>query len=163
MNHCCEINFWRERCCQALIIIIYLSTFIALNLAFFIVWALSVFHSHLHYWLCYVGNTRVTTAQFWRRSVISRFSFSRASFSNRFFFIRISHFFCTLSFISQSKFSLWTPNYEAYHDFNFDLYTSHCCEISFWRDTCCCQASGKQRHSQQSHLLHHQYHHLWCP
>jgi hypothetical protein len=36
-------------------------------------------------------------------------------------FIHISHFFCPLSFISQSKSSLWTPNYQAYQDlFNFD-------------------------------------------
>jgi hypothetical protein len=68
------------------------------------VWALSALHSHSHYWLCYLGNTRVTATQFWCRSVIS----SRASFSNHLFFIHISHIFCPLSFISRSKSSLWT-------------------------------------------------------
>jgi hypothetical protein len=29
-----------------------------------LMWALSALHLHLHYWLCYLGNTRVTTAQF---------------------------------------------------------------------------------------------------
>jgi hypothetical protein len=36
------------------------------------VWALSALHSHSHYWLCYLGNTRVTATQFWCQSIISR-------------------------------------------------------------------------------------------
>jgi hypothetical protein len=48
-------------------------------------------------------------------------SFSGASFSEHLFFIHIHFFFCQLSFISQSKSSLWTPNYQAYQDlFKFD-------------------------------------------
>jgi hypothetical protein len=47
-------------------------------------------------------------------------SFSRASFS--IYSSLIFHmFFCLLSFISRSKSSLWTPNYQAYqYFFNFD-------------------------------------------
>jgi hypothetical protein len=35
-----------------------------------LMWALSALHSHSHYWLCYLGNTRVTATQFRCRSVI---------------------------------------------------------------------------------------------
>jgi hypothetical protein len=80
------------------------------------VWALGALHSHSHYWLCYLGNTRVTATQFWCRSVIS--SVIRASFSNHLFFIHISHSFCPLSFISRSKSSLWTPNYQLIKTFS---------------------------------------------
>jgi hypothetical protein len=52
----------------------YLSTCIALILALSLRELFrSALHSHLHNWLCFLGNTRVTTAQFWRRSVISSF------------------------------------------------------------------------------------------
>jgi hypothetical protein len=64
-----------------------LSTFKAL----FFVWALSALHSHLQHWLCYLGNTGVTTAQFWCRSVISVKLHSLIQFSSFVF-----QFFCTL-------------------------------------------------------------------
>jgi hypothetical protein len=84
------------------------------------VWALSALQSHSHYWLCYLGNTRVTATQFWCRSVLS--SVIQSGFIlQSFILIHISLFFCPLSFIPRSKSSLWTPYYQAYQDlFNFD-------------------------------------------
>jgi hypothetical protein len=42
--------------------------------------SLSASHSHLHHWLCYLGNTKVTAAQFWCRSVL-KISRSKSSLS----------------------------------------------------------------------------------
>jgi hypothetical protein len=50
------------------------------------VWALSTLHSHSHYWLCYLGNTRVTSTHSGADQSFP-ISFSRASFSSHFFFI----------------------------------------------------------------------------
>jgi hypothetical protein len=75
------------------------------------VWALSVKHSHLHHWLCCLGNTRVTTAQFQCRSVISSYHSVGLNYPINFFIIHISHCFRPLSFISRSKSSLYTPNF----------------------------------------------------
>jgi hypothetical protein len=76
-----------------------------------------------HQWLCYLGNTRITATQYWcARSVIT--SVIQSGFILQSFycsFIFLFFFFCPLSFISRSKSSLWTPNYQAYQDlFNFD-------------------------------------------
>jgi hypothetical protein len=45
----------------------------ALLLRIILMWALNTLHAYFHHWLCYLGNTRVTTAEFWRRSVIFSF------------------------------------------------------------------------------------------
>jgi hypothetical protein len=50
--------------------VLYLSIFIQ---RIILVWALSAPHSHSQHWLCYLGNTRDTTAQCWYWSVISVF------------------------------------------------------------------------------------------
>jgi hypothetical protein len=95
------------------------------------VWALSALHSHSHYWLCYLGNTRVTVTRikllnywitrFWCRSVIS--SFIRSGFILPPYFLHSYFtFFLPAFFISQSISSLWTANYQAYHDFFFQFW-----------------------------------------
>jgi hypothetical protein len=86
----------------------YLSTFIAHYLC--------VSSSHSHYWLCYLGNARVTATQCWCWSVMS--SFIQLGFILQSFILHSYFTFCSpLSFILQSKSSFWTPNYQAYQDF----------------------------------------------
>jgi hypothetical protein len=102
-----------------------------LLLRMILVWALSALHSHSHYWLCYLGNTRVTATQFWCRSVIS------SVIQSHLFFIHISHIFCPLSFISRSKSSLWTPLWSSlsrlYRTHTPRHYLVHeCAELSLW-------------------------------
>jgi hypothetical protein len=94
-------------------------TKILLTQRIILVWALSDLHSHSHY------ATWETLESQWHNSDANQsfpVKFSQASFSNHFFFIHISLFFCLLSFISWSKSSLWTPNHQAYQDFFFQFW-----------------------------------------
>jgi hypothetical protein len=62
------------------------------------VWALSPLHSHSHYWLCYLGNTRVTATQIWYQSVVS--SFIQPGFILQSFFLHSYFTFFSARFLS---------------------------------------------------------------
>jgi hypothetical protein len=81
------------------------------------VWALSGLHLHSHYWRCFVGNTRVTATQVCWRSVISSFIQSGFILQEIFLHSYLTFLSARFLFPSRSKSSLWTPNYQAYQDF----------------------------------------------
>jgi hypothetical protein len=90
------------------------------------------------------GNTGAMTIEFWRRSFISSFQCFYSVWLHSPIIVAsfIFHtFFCLLSFISLSKFSLWTPNYLA----NQELF-----KFWWWRKLEC----PEQRKSTVQHNPH---------
>jgi hypothetical protein len=79
-------------------------------------WALSALRSH--HWLCYLGNTRVTYTILVR--TISHYQCHSIRLDSPVIYSSFicQIFVCPLYFISRSKSSLWTPNYQDL--FNFD-------------------------------------------
>jgi hypothetical protein len=128
------------------------------------VWALSALHSH--HWLCYLSNTRVTATQIWCAQLVIT-SVIQSGFILQPFILHsyFTFFFCPLSFISRSKYSLWTPNYQAYQDlFNFDGGRNRSARRKppvrdsrrkslFWRCNLSSAASWNRTHAPHRHWL----------
>jgi hypothetical protein len=110
------------------------------------VWALSALPSYLQHWLCYLGNTRVTTAPSWRQSVF--LSFHSVGFHSPIIYS---------SFVFQNFLSTFFHHSITILQLNFQLSSKSTSKFWWWRKPQCAEDTTGMWSRWKSLLYHATY------